>query len=114
MKREISIAIFVILLFSVIQFGSKTAIAHEENETDDDHHHMHGDDFGDFWWGIGMFVMMFGGFLFLIFLFTFLIKGETPQKSHTIHNGTSVLDERYARGEISRDEYLKMKADMKK
>lgn len=114
MNRIFVIGMIITLMFGAIHIGSNTVLAHEDNSTDDDHHHMHDGDFGDSWWGVTMVMMMFGGFLFFVLFIAFIFKGELFQKSHTTHTVISVLDERYARGELSRKEYLEMKADMRK
>ena len=60
-------------------------------------------------WAILVLIPMFG-FLALII---YLVVRETGQaQAATGKSAQTLLDERYARGEISRDEYLRMKADL--
>ena len=73
-------------------------------------HHMDG------WsWGIGLF-----GFLFLALLITLVVwlvwsasrPGAPPERRSS--SALEILDARYARGEIDRDEYLERKADLER
>ncbi len=75
--------------------------------------------------GMGMFGMFFGGLLFLallaggILLIIWLVRQVTPGgASRPSGRATSaarqILDERYARGEISREEYLTALADIER
>jgi putative membrane protein len=58
--------------------------------------------------------MFFGGFLWLFvlgilaFVVTRLLRGARERSSP----GLNILEERYARGEINRDEYLQKKHDI--
>lgn len=45
----------------------------------------------------------------MLFLIIYLLKREEGPR----RNAESILDERYARGELTRDEYLKMKEDLR-
>jgi putative membrane protein len=74
-------------------------------------------------WGGGSFLGPFGMFLWLLFLILLIVAvvwffrrpdrsgGEQP---FTVHRppALDVLEERYARGEIDRDEYLQKKRDL--
>jgi putative membrane protein len=73
---------------------------------------------------MGMFGMFFGGLLFLallvggIALIVWMVRRlsagtpvHTPARSATARQ---ILDERYARGEISREEYLTALADIER
>ena len=68
--------------------------------------------------GWGMWPMMFFGGLFWIILFVLLAVGATKffrapgRESERRSAGLSILEERYARGEIPRDEYLQKKGDL--
>ncbi|WP_287261826.1 SHOCT domain-containing protein [Methanothrix sp.] len=48
----------------------------------------------------------------MLFLLIYLLKRE--EIGGSIRNAESILDERYARGELTRDEYLRMKEDLKR
>lgn len=59
--------------------------------------------------------------LFILFLIIAAVMGfarstggayERPEKGERRSTGLSILDERYARGEISREEYLQKKKDI--
>jgi putative membrane protein len=75
--------------------------------------------------GLGMGFGVFGIFLMLLFwgaliyLAVWLVKELFPgssqsfgQHSERTKNAGEVLDERYARGEIDREQYLQMKRDI--
>jgi len=51
------------------------------------------------------------GFLFLIGYL--VIQREKSETKEAIDNADEIIDERYAKGEITRDEYLEIKNDMK-
>lgn len=68
-------------------------------------------------WGMGP--MMFFGGLFWVFLLVLialiamkLLRG--PERRHEGHRsaGLAILEERYAKGEIEREEYLQKKRDL--
>jgi putative membrane protein len=64
------------------------------------------------WWPImGTGVFLLGAAL--IFAISGYAVGETKEGSSAV-DARQVLDERYARGEISREEYLKMRNDLRK
>jgi len=61
-------------------------------------------------WGT-LFGMVMGGIVIIAFfylLFQLITHQESPQASAQI-NAAEVLDQRYARGEITKDEYLERK-----
>jgi putative membrane protein len=64
-------------------------------------------------WGMG-----FGMILWLVILaliisgLVWLVRSQPIGGNRRRATGLDVLDERYARGEITRDEYLRMKRDM--
>lgn len=74
---------------------------------------------------MGMFGMFFGGLLFLallvggILLIVWLVRqvsagGLSRPSARTAAAARQILDERYARGEISREEYLTALADIER
>lgn len=88
-----------------------------------------GYEWNDIWWGVGMMVMMSGGILVLLLAGIFLMKDDSFHLSNILHNNSirgrgkmqqgsfhhqpspmnnrsSQLDILYARGEISREEYI--------
>jgi putative membrane protein len=70
--------------------------------------------------GMGFFWWLFPAIFFFIFvggLALFFKRGGVSGCGHHEHHGESVsakdiLERRYARGEIGRDEYLKIKQDL--
>ena len=52
------------------------------------------------------------GFLFIIIYL--IVSYEEADAEEAIENAQKVLDERYAKGEITREEYLQMKKDIEK
>ena len=66
-------------------------------------------------WGYWMFPMMFLGMLVCFVVFIFLREeGPSRHESRTspMRNSMHLLDERYARGDIPREEYIRMKDDL--
>ncbi|HEC81140.1 MAG TPA: SHOCT domain-containing protein [Thermoplasmatales archaeon] len=57
-------------------------------------------------------VLPWVGFLFL--LVYLILRGEEKELEDVFEDAVRVVDERYARGEISREEYLQMKKDIKR
>ena len=82
----------------------------------------HGWDMGFGWggWLIGGLVMLlfWGGVIALAFFAVRALMrsgGERPEEGSQLRSGESALDilqKRYARGEISQEEYLEMKRDL--
>ena len=78
---------------------------------------------GSYGWG-SMGWMPFMGmifWLFILFLIVAAVMGvmrspggayERPEKGEQRSTGLAILEERYARGEINRDEYLQKKQDI--
>ncbi|HWQ20430.1 MAG TPA: SHOCT domain-containing protein [Methanotrichaceae archaeon] len=67
-------------------------------------------------WGLPVLVPWIG----IIFLALYLVLREERRHSHTTEETTpasttpeAILDERYARGEITREQYMQMKEDLK-
>lgn len=71
-------------------------------------------------WGLGGWSLLHGGFMLLViaglvlgaFLLVRLASGGTRGASPSRPAGLAVLEERYAKGEIERDEYLQKKQDI--
>ena len=67
------------------------------------------------WWGFPFFGLWFIGIIIaIIFIFVYLIiqSGKTEEKEIMI-DSQKIIDERYAKGEITRKEYLQIKEDIK-
>jgi len=56
-------------------------------------------------------ILPWTGFLFLIGYL--VIQREKTETKEAIDNADEIIDERYAKGEITREEYLEIKNDMK-
>ena len=68
--------------------------------------------FMGFWMGLFWIVVLIA----IAYLIYRLIKGEkgvVPQETIS-KSTTDILDERYAKGELTREQYLQMKEDLKK
>lgn len=127
----VSLCVFSLLF---ILIGSLDVSADAEN--DDEFGSCWGNDWNDIWWGIGMLgmmVMMSGGILVILIVFMYLVRNESIQfpnifnkdtfqppnasmneslqRPPPVNNPVSPLDERYARGEISREEYISQSLD---
>lgn len=74
-------------------------------------------------WGSTGWMMLFGGVFWIILLVlgvtavVWLVRGSShaghyPPRIEPNSSGLSILEERYARGEINRDEYLQKKRDI--
>ena len=69
-------------------------------------------------WGFGLLHMLFSVVVFVLFvgfvvsLFTHGMPGRNGFRTSSGSAGLAVLEERYARGDIDRDEYLQKKRDL--
>jgi len=80
-----------------------------------DFHHMM--DWGHMnWWGFTFLGFWFIGILIVVVLiFAYLIiRSEKKEEIEIMSDAQKVLDERYAKGEITRKEYIKAKEDLNK
>lgn len=78
----------------------------------------------NWWYGPGAFfqgptgmlvTLLFWGFITVLFVWLFqsIFKGKTFNSSScTINNSLNILSERYARGEINKEEFDQMKTDL--
>lgn len=103
------------LLLTVLLIGALLIVNLPEvsADVDDDDDHCGGDDRA-YW----MFPMMFMGGLAVVFVLFLVLKDDgTLRHGHQTNpsnNSLAVLDERYARGEIPQEEYLRMKEDLRR
>ena len=74
-------------------------------------------------WGSMGWMMLFNGLFWLVILGTIIVAlgwlarspwraGDHPAPRQRISPGIDILEERYARGEINRDEFLQKKRDL--
>lgn len=71
-------------------------------------------------WGYGGFMVMIVILVVLVVGVVFLFRWAGSNPGERLHDGTAntkktaeqILDERYARGEITREEYLQIKDDL--
>ena len=68
-----------------------------------------GDVFTSGWHGFGMFI-----WLLIIVLFILLFVKAFAKKREASSTAMDILDDRYAKGDISEEEYLKKKAELEK
>ncbi len=65
--------------------------------------------------GLLWFVLVVLPWIGIIFLIIYLIiRGEKTENEETMNEAQKILDERYAKGEMARKEYLQAKEDIKK
>ncbi|MEM0163721.1 MAG: SHOCT domain-containing protein [Thermoplasmata archaeon] len=66
--------------------------------------------------GPGIWMMVFGLIFvaLIIGIVIWAIYGVSEEQNHDRQSALDILEKRYARGEISRDEYLKTREDLKK
>jgi putative membrane protein len=71
------------------------------------------DDMNGWGWGMTIFGWLFMALIIALVVWLVWSTTHQPPSSNT-HDGRALrlLDERYARGEIDRDEYLERKADL--
>jgi len=107
----------ILLTLLFINLGSYYAAADAGDEGDEEHC---GDgNWGSNSWGLWMGIMMLCMFCGVIILIFILLYQDEAKRFIGIHpnvkeNAISILDERYARGEISKGEYIQMKEDLKR
>ena len=65
--------------------------------------------FEHFGMGFGMILVWLIPILLVALIIRYLIRGRDGKSEHT---ALDILETRYARGEIDRDEYLKRRADL--
>jgi len=67
-------------------------------------------------WNFGWGWLIWFGFIFILFSnignWGYTYRAHRKYDMHSGNNAFDILSERYARGEISREEYSKMKADI--
>ena len=62
----------------------------------------------------GLLLWFYHGLVFLFLLVYLILRGEEKELEDVFEDAVRVVDERYARGEISREEYLQMKKDIER
>ena len=68
------------------------------------------------WWGFPFFGLWFFGIVIVIILVVayLIIQGEKTEEKEIMSDAQKILDERYAKGEMTRKEYIQAKDDLKK
>jgi putative membrane protein len=75
---------------------------------------MWGFDHGGGVMGIGMILLWLVPIALLVWLFTRIAAGDRRDTNAPPRSPMEILDERYARGEIDRDEYQARRADLER
>jgi len=66
------------------------------------------------WWGFPFFALWVIGILIAIVVIVYIIiHSENTEEVEIMSDAQKILDDRYARGEISRKEYIQAKEDLK-
>ena len=111
-----------LLLLSIILLQVASNDVSADDEIDNEFGPCWGVEWDDVWWGAGMMIMMSVGFVILITILVSIFKIEYF-KSPPTNNAVSIqppsseiylssqLEQRYARGEISRDEFISQSLD---
>lgn len=73
---------------------------------------MWGYDHGGGLMGIGMILLWLVPIVLLVWLFARMVGGKGDADASCRRSPREILDERYARGEIDRDEYQRRRADL--
>lgn len=69
--------------------------------------------FGGGWWGMIMGIAFWALIIIgLIFLIRWLVQNTGQRKESASHSPLDILKQRYARGEISKEEYQNMRRDL--
>jgi len=68
------------------------------------------------WWGFPFFGLWFIGFIIVIILVVvyLITHSEKIEEKEIMNDAQKILDERYAKGEMTRKEYIQAKDDLKK
>ena len=68
------------------------------------------------WWGFPFFGLWFIGIFIVIILVVvyLIIHSEKTEEKEIMSDAQKIIDERYAKGEITRNEYIQAKDDLKK
>ena len=98
------ILLITTLILGMLLLVSIPGVSADPDDDDDDHCG------GYTLWGYWMFPMMFLGMLVCFVVFIFL-REEGPfrhePRTNSMSNSMHLLDERYARGDIPREEYMR-------
>ena len=67
------------------------------------------------WWGIPFLGLWFIGIFIVIVLVVvyLIIQSEKTEEKEIMNDAQKILDERYAKGEMTRKEYIQAKEDLK-
>ena len=65
------------------------------------------------WWGFPFFGLWFIGILIAIVIIVYIvIRSEKSEEKEVMFDAQKTLDERYAKGEMTRKEYIQAKEDL--
>ena len=64
--------------------------------------------------GLLWFILIILPVVGVVFLLLYVVLRESSVQSESHSKAIEILEERYAKGEITREEYLKMKEDLRK
>jgi uncharacterized membrane protein len=66
------------------------------------------------WWGFPFFGIWFIGFFIVVIVIVYvIIHSEKIEEKEIMNDAQKILDERYAKGEMIRTEYIQAKEDIK-
>ena len=66
------------------------------------------------WWGFPFFGLWFIGILVAIVIIVYIIiRNEKAEEGEVMSDAYKTLDNRYAKGDITREEYVQAKEDLK-
>lgn len=122
MKIQNLIVILFVMIIIFIQFGSNEIQADTDGDEDDDNDPCWGGDWGNVWCGVGMMVMMSIGILAILVILLYIIRNESflsPPSNNDVsfqspspnYDIASQLDQKYAKGEISQEQYISQSLD---
>jgi putative membrane protein len=105
--RTVIVSILLVLMTGLLVSGAALADGGEDDHMDGDDHMM--GDWGSLYGGFWMLMMLLVFIAFGIWMYFMLTHDERGRRSAGPTNAQLLLDERYARGELETEEYLRMR-----